>query len=83
VVFLHAIEERAARESKKLSGVRAVSAVAVECKLDQGALDSDEIDSDRRNDDTRGGARGVRPLNGNRCMLVGNCGPSHDWRESK
>ena len=78
VVFLHAIQERAARKAKKLSRASAVPSMGVECKLDQGAFDGDEIDAGRRNAHACAPVDGVGPLNGNRCMLVGQCGQSHD-----
>lgn len=83
VVFLHAIQERAARKAKELSRVSAVPAMGVECKLDQRALDGDQIDPVGRNDHARTAIRSVRSADGNRCMLVGARDQSHDWRKGK
>ena len=83
VVLLHAIQECAARKAKKLSGVRPVPAVSVECELDQRALDGDEVETGRRNGHSSSPIGGVSPRDGNRCMLVGKRGQSHDRRKGK
>ena len=83
MVFLHPIQERATRQSKKVSRVGPVPAMGVERKPDQGTLDRDEIDTARRNGHAGTPVGGVGPLNGNRCMLVGTRGQSHDPCEGK
>jgi hypothetical protein len=57
--------------------------MGVERKLNQGTLDGNQIDTGRRDGHARERIGGVRPLNGNRCMLLGTRPRSHDWGERK
>ena len=83
MVFLHPIQERAARKAKKLRRVRTVPTMGVECKLDQRALDGNKVDSGGRHDHARTNVGSVRSADGNRCMLVARRVQSHDGYEGK
>ena len=83
MVFLHPVEKRTTGKAKKPSRTCAVPAVHIEGELNQRTLDRDEIDAGGRNGHARTRTGCVRPLDGNRCMLVVRRDQSHGESEGK